>query len=131
MRERQKARILQTVEEIFGTGSHVCSVVNEQNLLYDPTRWSGPGKKREARLCEEAERFLRRAAREKRTEEKRAVNAAQIERLLQKPADKREHHKELPTCTARNCWCGICHCTRCQRAREQALEPAANKDAAP
>jgi hypothetical protein len=38
------------------------------------------------------------------------MNAEQIERLKK----EKQHAAQTPRCPKEKCWCGLCHCQRCQ-----------------
>jgi hypothetical protein len=42
------------------------------------------------------------------------MNAADIERLR----EERKHMRETLHCTEPKCWCGLCHCSKCQKKRQ-------------
>jgi hypothetical protein len=49
------------------------------------------------------------------------MNAAQIEEMHK----RRGVHQVtgMPICPGDKCWCGLCHCTRCQEERKARNEP--------
>ena len=105
--EKEKLTKREQVERFAGM-----SFVTKTWLLQDQTRWSGPNQTRSQRLEIEATRYL--------------LHADQIERMRKSGA----HHAETPLCPLMPCWCGLCHCTRCQDKRAQNTAPAAaeNRD---
>jgi integrase len=54
-----------------------------------------------------------------KTNRGKTMNADQFNRMF----DKSVHlSSKTPTCSGDRCWCGLCHCARCQKARRETSE---------
>jgi hypothetical protein len=84
-----------------GAHSARISIVGRREITHDTTHWRGPNWKRNLQLEKEADLLMK---------------ANDLEDFHKK---KRQHEKETPGHTGNLCWCGLCHCTRCQASRDR------------